>query len=168
VSQVSKGDQPSEHYESVLDKIEAPPTNFNLKQNALEYDIKLGWIPRSQIAGPIPLSFSSYINDEVIEKKMRSMIYLGYRPKHSFELHERYYEKGSNDKMQAKDTPSISFIFASLSFWNVSSKNTIASMNLVDAGSRKQSDRLLSRSILTTKEEIWMQFTTKKANTDYY
>jgi hypothetical protein len=67
-----------------LDKIEAPPTNFNLKQNALEYDIKLGWIPRSQITGPIPLSFSSYVNDEVIEKKAKSLIYLGYRAKHSF------------------------------------------------------------------------------------
>jgi hypothetical protein len=77
-----------------LHKIDAPPTNFNLPQNALEYDIKLGWIPRSQITGPIPLSFNSYINDEVIETKMKSMIYLGYRPQHTFELHERYYEKG--------------------------------------------------------------------------
>jgi len=77
-----------------LDKIDEPPSNFKLPQNALEYDIKSGWIPRSQITGPIPLSFTSFINDEFIEMKMKIMIYLGYRPQHTFELHEKYYDKG--------------------------------------------------------------------------
>ena len=73
-----------EDYQSVLHKIDAAPSGFNLKQNALEYDIKLGWIPRSQITGPIPLSFSHAISDSLLQAKVKSFLYLGYRPRHSF------------------------------------------------------------------------------------
>jgi hypothetical protein len=82
--EVTGKEQEDENYQSVLDKIEAPPTNFNLKQNALEYDIKLGWLPRSQITGPIPLSFTHYLSDSLFQSKAKSFMYLGYRACHSF------------------------------------------------------------------------------------
>jgi hypothetical protein len=42
---------------SVLNHLEGP-TEHTPKPDALEYDIRLGWIPRAQITGPIPIAFS--------------------------------------------------------------------------------------------------------------
>lgn len=62
-----------------------------LKPDALEHDMRLGWVPRSQITGPIPLSFSNEMYDLVVESKRDALIYLGYRATTTFELHQKYY-----------------------------------------------------------------------------
>ncbi len=44
-----------------MDKLESVDEDRmkKIKPDALQYDIKLGWMPKSQITGPIPLSFST-------------------------------------------------------------------------------------------------------------
>lgn len=51
---------------SVLSQLEPIQMDRILKPDALEHDIRLGWVPRSQITGPIPLSFSQENFDWVI------------------------------------------------------------------------------------------------------
>lgn len=54
---------------SILNQLGDVPNDRVLKPDALEHDIRLGWIPRSQVTGPIPLSFSQENYDWVIENK---------------------------------------------------------------------------------------------------
>lgn len=37
-----------------------------VKHGALEFDIKLGWVPKAQITGPIPISFSHPDMDDLL------------------------------------------------------------------------------------------------------
>jgi hypothetical protein len=47
---------------------ESPPIEKkNIKADSLEHDIKLGWIPKTQVTGPIPVSFSHDFLDAIIE-----------------------------------------------------------------------------------------------------
>ena len=38
----------------------------NIRSDALQYDIKLGWVPKTQITGPIPISFNHLLLDQII------------------------------------------------------------------------------------------------------
>ena len=43
-----------------------PIEEKNVKSNELEFDIKLGWIPKAQITGPIPLAYAHPDMDDLI------------------------------------------------------------------------------------------------------
>ena len=57
-----------------------------VKSNSLEFDIKLGWIPRAQITGPIPTAFAHPDMDDLLSEHSdpNSIVYLGYRPTNTF------------------------------------------------------------------------------------
>lgn len=61
---------------------------------SLEFDIKLGWIPKAQITGPIPLAYSHPDSDQIIFEKAEKGLVLYYGPRfnNSFAIHREYYE----------------------------------------------------------------------------
>lgn len=69
-----------------------------VKHGALEFDIKLGWVPKAQITGPIPISFSHPDMDDLLLEHIdsKSLIYLGYRPTNSFDIHRKFYNSAQN------------------------------------------------------------------------
>jgi hypothetical protein len=87
---------PSQDFKQYVDI----PSHDNNKRYSLEHDIKMGWVPRTQIAGPIPLTFQNYAIDSMIETTLQysptGVLYLGWRPSNTFEVHEKYCE--SNKK----------------------------------------------------------------------
>lgn len=78
--------------------IDAPSENS--KRYSLDHDIRMGWVPKTQIAGPIPLSFQNPAIDSMLETTLQyslsSVLYLGWRPANTFEVHERYCGGGTN------------------------------------------------------------------------
>lgn len=60
----------------------------------------MGWVPKTQIAGPIPLTFQNSTVDSMLETTLQyslgSVIYLGWRPNNTFQVHEAYCEAGKN------------------------------------------------------------------------
>jgi hypothetical protein len=73
-----------------------------VKHGALEFDIKLGWVPKAQITGPIPISFSHPDMDDLLLEHIdsKSLIYLGYRPTNSFDIHRKFYNSVSGKVFQ--------------------------------------------------------------------
>lgn len=53
-------------------------------------------MPRSQITGPIPLAYAHPDLDDLIEANIGPMIYLGYRPTNTFDVHKQFYGEGKN------------------------------------------------------------------------
>ena len=53
-------------------------------------------MPRSQITGPIPLAFAHPDMDDLLSEHIdpNSIIYFGYRPTNTFDIHKNFYEKG--------------------------------------------------------------------------
>ena len=49
-------------------------------------------MPRSQITGPIPLAYAHPDLDDLIEANLNPMIYLGYRPANTFDIHKQFYQ----------------------------------------------------------------------------
>lgn len=58
----------------------------------------MGWIPKNILSGPIPIRFSQPFLEEYLKDnlKIESLIYVGYRPLNSFELHKKFYGNGEN------------------------------------------------------------------------
>lgn len=80
---------PTENYRQFIDvPVLASDSN---KRYSLDHDIKMGWVPRTQIAGPIPLTFENGPADATIENTLQNcpnnVIYLGWRPSNTFEVH---------------------------------------------------------------------------------
>jgi hypothetical protein len=110
-------------------------------------------MPRSQITGPIPLSFSQESFDWVIENKNDSLIYLGYRPATTFDLHQRYYGEGKSLNIKAKIILFISFTFVNLNSSSDSSVNIILNIHFRPEN-HKLSGNASSILIPFMKEEI--------------
>lgn len=51
-------------------------------------------MPRAQISGPIPLAYAHPDMDDLINENLGSMLYLGYRPTNSFDIHKCFYDSG--------------------------------------------------------------------------
>ena len=59
-------------------------------------DMINGWSHKLKLTGPVPVSFDDVITDTVIEKLSQkpvpgfTLVYLGPRPKDSFDLHNQF------------------------------------------------------------------------------
>lgn len=60
---------------------------------SLQYDIKLGWVPKAQITGPIPLAYAHPDSDQIISEKADKGLVIFYGPRfnNSFEIHGNYH-----------------------------------------------------------------------------
>jgi hypothetical protein len=71
---------------------------------SLEHDIKVGWMPKEHIPGPIPLFFEQPLLDRRVREltdlsetqapKRERVAYLGWRPQHTFEFHRVFSPEG--------------------------------------------------------------------------
>jgi hypothetical protein len=94
----------------------------------------MGWVPRTQIAGPIPLAFQNGVLDLVLDREgLANVIYLGWRPANTFELHEKFC--GGNSKYPfyqfhlCKSTFLSNFIRKYYPDYNFSNKRPFLGMN---------------------------------------
>ena len=55
-------------------------------------------MPRAQITGPIPIAFAHPDMDDLLSEHIdsSSVIYNGYRPTNTFEIHKSFYGNGDN------------------------------------------------------------------------
>ena len=102
-SQVQK--IPSQDYSNALKETIIEVEKLHIDKNTnylapsdytLQPDIKSGWLPKLNCPGaPIPLSFD--LSDQDIEDRVdaQNVIYYGYRPKTTFELHNAFANKDS-------------------------------------------------------------------------
>lgn len=79
--------------DEVFERIDAGVT-IDGKQFSMEPDMVFGWRPRQTIVAPIPLNYINHPLDRILKHLLNSspeaIVYLGFQPDDSFELHEKF------------------------------------------------------------------------------